>query len=588
MSESIHERVRRLVREILTVHFELFPILLADKGVGQRKQRVRLDGLARALMDVRADSSLTEGGRPVPFSVDTDASPPLITINERLVAQVDDDEFLYAFHEPVAELLNLSPVTVGLVLQTRDDRQLRSLYSKAMKKLDGQAVRLTTVPAVVEQRIQLFERRVGRAVEAFGESSSVMLEGGDRFVRQLRKAPRGWPDWSVVRKSSFIKGAVATLSEALGCSERAPEPELIGELCWDSLDLSPQSFLRQAAQQLRASDGIDVKPAVVALAEMVEADEEDIPEELESWSTYSAIATAWDELFRSEQRVLSWTPGRRGTPCISVFEAPVRSLRLNEPESLPWGQPLLSWSVREQNALKDLLTGLKRTLDDQIEDSGGSDRDWFDSDASATMDVEPTDSTYGVVILTGRRPHPEGYDELMLHAVRANFGRMVEQFEQVDDAEKKRAIGMLRSAYDGFFPDAKDVWKRRFQALGDYPRSEAFGLLVAELRHVLGMNMVFDPFESPNGAEIRQVPTFAVVLAWPEEADDVSVSLPLTSLRYSFQDTPVRLRLVRTDGSQAVWLDDLDIMMDTIREYPTEDVLKAVENDSVHLLVGSR
>ncbi|MGM0558182.1 MAG: hypothetical protein ACQEVA_17490 [Myxococcota bacterium] len=588
MPESIHERIQRLVREILTVHFELFPVLLADKGVSRREQRMRLDALARALMNVRAESNVSVGGRPVPFAVDSDASPPVITVNEKLVAQVDDDEFLYAFHQPISELLRLSPVTVGLVLQTRDDRQLRSLYSKAMKKLDGEAVRLTTVPAVVEQRIQLFENRLGRAIEAFGESAFVMLEGGERFGRQLRKAPRGWPEWNVVRKASFIKSAVQTLTDALADIERAPDPEVIGELCWDSLDLSPQSFLRQAAQQLRSADGVDMTEALAALSEMVEADDEEVSADINGWSTYAALAAAWDELFRSEQRVLAWTPGRRRTPGISVFDPPVRSLRLNEPESLPWSEPLLSWSVREQKALKDLLTGLKRTLDDQIDEESASNVDWFTERTPAEMSVEQPAKEYTVEVLAGRTPRAENYDDLMIEALRANFGRMNAQFVELEPASQKRALTMLRSAYDGFFGEAKEVWKRRFQAIEAFDPVEAFPILMGELRHVLGTNVVFDPFDSPETAELRHVPTFVVVVAWPEGADSISVSLPLTSLRYTFQDTPVRLRLVQCNGSEPAWLGDLDIMMETIREFPTEDVLKAVENDRVQLMVEAQ
>lgn len=585
MSESIHERIQRLVREILTVHFELFPILLADKGVPTEEQRQRLDALARALMDVRAEGTLSEGGRPVPFKVDTQASPPLITINERLVGQVDDDEFLYALHQPVSELLNLSPVTVGLVLQTRDDRQLRSLYSKAMKKLDGEAVRLTSVPAVVEQRIQLFENRIGRTIEAFGESSFVMLDGAEHFARKLRKAPRGWPDWGVVRKAEFIQSAVQTLEEALEDTKSAPDAELLGELCWDSLDLSPQSFLRQAAQQLRSSDGVDVRGALTALSEMVEADDQDVSPGIERWSTYAALASAWDELFRSEQRVLSWTPGRRPTPRISVFDPPVKSIRLNEPESLPWNEPLLSWSVREQKALKDLLTGLKRTLDDQIDESSGADADWFEAGRTSAMGVDSPAVDYKLDILASRKPLPNQYDEAMLEALRGNFARMMEQFESLDEASQKRAVTMLRSAYDGFFGQAKDVWKRRFQAIDDFDPVEAFGMLVGELRHVLGTNVVFDPFESPREASIRHVPTFAIVVAWPQDENDISVSLPLTSLRYTFHDTPVRLRLVETGGSNTVWLNDIDVMMETINQFPTENVLKSVENDNVQVII---
>jgi hypothetical protein len=412
-----------------------------------------------------------------------------------------------------------------------------------------------------------------------------MLDGAEHFARKLRKAPRGWPDWGVVRKSSFIESAVETLGEALGETQSAPDAELLGELCWDSLDLSPESFLRQAAQQLRSSNGVHVRDALRALSEMVEADNREVSPDLERWSTYAALASAWDELFRSEQRVLSWTPGRRPTPRISVFDPPMRTMRLNEPESLPWSEPLLSWSVREQKALKDLLTGLKRTLDDQIEESSGADEDWFDAGRESSMRVDTPAVDYTLEILASRKPLPDDYDEAMLEALRGNFSRMLEQFESLDAGSQNRAVTMLRSAYDGFFGQAKDVWKRRFQAIDDFDPVEAFGMLVGELRHVLGTNVVFDPFDSPREASIRHVPTFAIVVAWPQDENDISVSLPLTSLRYTFHDTPVRLRLVETGGSSTTWLSDVDVMMETINQFPTENVLKSVENDNVQVII---
>ena len=588
MSEAIHERVQRLVREILTVHFELFPVLLAEKGVSPKVQRRRLDGLARALNNARCEPRVTNDGRPVPFDIDANATPPMITVNEELVGRVDDDEFLYALHQPVAEILELSPVSVGLVLQNRDDRQLKSLYNKAIKKLDSSAIRLTTVSAFVDQRLELFEDRLTRCAESFGDSFLAPLEGSDRFARQLRKAPRGWPAWDKIRASSFINEAVELFSNTVGECEGVPAPELIVELCWESLDLSPQSFMREAAQQLRSAEGLDVKKALRSLTAIVDTTDQEFSPDVENWSTYATLAEAWDQLFRSEQKVLSWTPGRRRTPRISVFESPLQSLMLNEPDSLPWQEPLLSWSVREQQALTDLLTGLRRSLEEQLEDDSTSVRDWFEGGSNDSMRVDADVPQYDVEVFKSSDPMPDNYDQLMVRALRANFSRMCAQFESLDPASRTRAVSTLRSAYDGFFGDAKDVWNRRFQAIDALDPVDAFGMTVGELRHILGTNVVFDPFESPKSEQLRAVPTFVIIGVLPAGQDSVGMSLPLTSLRFTFQDTPVRVRLVEVDEDELLWRGDVEVMMETIRRHPTETVLNAVENDHVHLMLEMR
>ncbi len=588
MSESIELRINRLVRELLTVHLDAFLILLAEEGVSVDDQRQRMDALVRALLDVGVDDTLSDGGRPVPIATDLSASPPSIRLHRKLIDSVEDAEILLAFQQPVAEILGISQVGVGLVLQCRDDRQLKALANKAARQLDGERVHLTQVPAIVEQRMNLFEERLSDFAEQFGDSVFLLLSGMDDFTAKLKRASRGWPDWSVVERSSFMKGAVDEIGVAVEGVEDAPAPAALVELCWESLALSPQSFLRHAAQKLRADGSrVDVEDALRKLAHIVDENSGELSQYLDDWSAYGELSKAWTELFREEQRLLSFAPGRRSTPQVSVFGRPLQTMRLAEPESLPWGAPLLSWSMREQNALRDLLVGLRRTL---AEKRPGVHIET--AEVTVDSDEKPLRVTGGsdelqVQVVAGEHSLPDNYDELLEHTLNANHQAMLGQFDRLEPSQRKRVLQTLRAAYGGYFGEAKEVWDRRFQAWQKWDEREAFTILCTEVRHVLGPQVIFDPFQEPRESQLRMVPTFTVLVPRPEDTDRTMLYAPLAALRSTFQDTPVRVRVVEVfdDDTPSLWVGDLEVTLQTIEEHKTETVLKSVENDSIRLLV---
>ncbi|MFW5967790.1 MAG: hypothetical protein ACOCV2_09745, partial [Persicimonas sp.] len=498
MTETTELRIRRLVRELLTVHVDAFATLLAEGGFSIKEQRRRLDAMVRALDNIEIVDSLQEGGRTVPVALDQSADPPTVRLHRKLIDRVDDDaEILAAFRQPVARLLDISPVTAGLVLQCQDERQLKSLARTVQNGASEERVRLTQVPAIVEQRMKLFEARLAALGEEFGKDISPTLEGREKFCSKLSRARRGWPDWSTVARSTFMKAVIGEIEAHLDGLEGVPEAELWAEFCWESLDLSSQSFLRRAAKRLRArGDELDVADALTRLAAVVD-DSGRIKPELSTWSSYADLWKAWEELFREEQRFLAWTPGRRPTPDVSVFEPPIKSLGLSEPDSLPWSAPLLSWSLREQNALRDLLHGLRSSLKEMRSVHFVSPVE-VDPDAEEPeLNVEAGNAALKIKVIESEHSLPDDFSRLLKRAYNAAHRAMLRQFDRLDASTKQRVLQSLRSAYDGYFQDARQVWSRRFQAWKSWEDRRAFSILSTELRHILGPSYFFDPFETP-------------------------------------------------------------------------------------------
>jgi hypothetical protein len=588
MSESIELRIKRLVRELLTVHLDAFLVLLAEEGISASDQRRRMDGLVRALLNIKVEDTLRDGGRQVPMLTDTSTSPPSILLHRKLIENVDDAEILVAFQKPVAKILEISQVGVGLVLQCRDDRQLKSLTSNTARDTGTERVQLTQVPAVVEQRMSVFEERVSDFADEFGDSVFLLLSGMDDFTAKLSRTTRGWPEWSMVAGSAFMKDAVDEIAVAVEGIDDSPDASVLVELCWESLDLSAQSFLRHAAQKFRAHDSrIDIEQALRKLAKIVDENSGELTVGLDQWSAYGEVAQAWTQLFREEQRMLVWKPGGRGTPPVSALATPLKTMRLCEPDSLPWDAPLLSWSMREQNALRDLLVGLRRTLEEKRKGDHLRQFDIPVESEVAPLQVDVDETKLKVQVVAGEQEFPDNYDDLLESALNANHQAMLTQFGRLDSSQRKRVLQTLRAAYGGFFGEAKDVWDRRFQAWKMWDDREAFTILCTELRHVLGGAVIFDPFEDPRTFELRMVPTFTVVVPRPDDVDRTMLHVPLTALRSTFQDTPVRLRVIDVyqDDSRCIWGGDLDVTLQTIEEQKTETVLKSIENDSVRLLV---
>ncbi|MFB6263187.1 MAG: hypothetical protein ABEL76_06105, partial [Bradymonadaceae bacterium] len=342
--------------------------------------------------------------------------------------------------------------------------------------------------------------------------------------------------------------------------------------------------IRHAARELRDTSA-DLDRLLPALADVVSATEADVPDAASEWSDLAPVAEAWSMLFRTEQRFLSWSTVGRPTPELSVFEPPLESLHLNEPESLPWELPLLCWSVREQNALRDLLDGFCQTMEKELDDRPElPDRIERATDA---LELEPLEQPVDV--------HVADFDEEVSsekryrseRARRAADRNLRHQFDMLDDRTQQQALMRLRGAFDGFFQLSKPVWERRFQAWEELDGLDAFELLTREIRNVIGTAASIDPFAAPDELELRPAPTFAFSVAFEESSRVAKCRLPLIALEVAFDAAPAKIRLVEVpdDPEQPCrWLGDRELTLRNFVDRSTGDLLASIEDDTLGLV----
>lgn len=586
-SDGVERRIARLLRELLATYSEALLALLAEESVAPEAQRERMNSLVRTLGEIKFEDELRSGGRNIPLRVDAASTPPTIQVHRQLIAGIEDAQVLRAFHTPIADILGISPVGVGLVLNCQDARQLKSLVAQAGRRAGAQRVRITQVEAVVAQRVQLFTARLEAVSENFGEDIFWLCSGEGDFKAQLAERYDGWPDWDGIQEQPYIRGLVDELRPRTKVREDMPSAEILVELCWESLELSPQSFLRHSAQTLRAHDGRhDLVGALRKLANAIGMHGEESFYAVDTWPIYRDLAQAWDELFQAEQAMLPGAATRRRAPGISVLDCPLESVGLCEPSTLPWDAPLLSWTVREHHGLRDLLVGLRNTLEDQSSKSGVFSVDIPSDPPEAPLEVTQPRKPLQIQVVRRGYILPDAYPALLMRAMNACHASMNARFERLDKPGQQRVLRTLRSAYDGYFADARGLWSRRFQAWDKWPVQRAFRVLSTEVRHIVGPAMLFDPFDSPESEQLAPAPRFILVAPRPEEFERVLVQMPLAALKKSMRGAPIRIRLVDVrDGQDCRWAGDLAVTLATVEEFPTGAVMESIENDSVRLLI---
>lgn len=586
-SAGVERRVAHLLREVLATHSEVMLALLAEQPMEPAEQIARMNALVRALGAVQFEEKLRANGRNIPLLLDTSCSPPKIRLHRQLIQGIEDAEVLRAFHAPISAILGISPVGVGLALDCQDARQLKTLVAQMARRQGPQRVRLTQVEALVEQRVQLFNDRIESVVERFGEDLFWIRAGEQEFKVQLAQTHRGWPDWDGVQGSRFIRGVIDELQECITGRSDMPGAQILVELCWESLELSPQSFLRHAAQTLRADgEDYDLVEALRKLADAIGIDGSEAFYSVDAWPVYRDLCEAWDALFRAEQAMLPSVAPRRNTPVISVLERPLESLGICEPSTLPWDAPLLAWSVREHHGLRDLLVGLRNVLEDQfarIEDV----RVELDGDSpEPALEINPPAGALGLRVIQRGYALPDDYKALLTRAMHASFAAMAACFERLDPPVQLRVLRTLRTAYDGYFSEARALWARRFQAWEQWSAARAFRVLSTEIRHIAGAAVLFDPFESPASAALAPMPKFVLVAPRPAHFDDVLVQMPIAVLKKSALGGSIRVRLVDVrDAQPCSWVGDLPVSLVDVEEYPTGVLLEAIDRDSVRLLI---
>lgn len=585
--DEAESRLRRLVRTFVGDYLPPLIGLLADTGVEKLEQAKRVDRLVRSLLGAQLESNLTHQGRRLVVEIDDSDDPPVVTFNEQFVDSVDADEAMGLFEKPAADILGVSPLLVGVILELEQGDSLNNLTNRARRGSGAPPIGLAEVPAVVESRLHLLVHRLDRFVSLFTDGLELDADIREGVQAVVSADETAWPGWESVNSSGFVADILEKLDIQVE-AEALPEPETVVELCWESLDLSPQSFLRHAARRLRAdrNDRLSLENVLRRLAETTEQPDDPIEEAADQWDTFEDLAEAWAGLFRAEQRTLGWSVVRRPTPDLSVFEPPRSSLHMNEPESLPWKVPLLCWSVREQNALRDLLEGHRKTVSNKLDRSDDADCVFVPDPAAPPFVTDDGSGDFSVVVEASPPTPSSGDRERMDRAARACWARLVAQFDRQPEPGQHRILQTIRSSYDGYFEQGTDVWDRRFQAWEELPPEYALALMSEELTNILGGRALFEPFQSPKSTEPRQVPTFVFLAAFEEDAKVGHIRVPLVALKSSFEEAPARIRALEVPddaSSRCRWVGDREVTMRHLVELPNDTVLRNIRNDEVGL-----
>ncbi len=255
MRETVNERVGGVIRGILRDHLEVLVVLLAESGMDSEEQRERVELLVSTLESVRLENSLEERGRAVASQLTYEPSgygkpAPVLRLNGELLGRVDAQEIFGVLSRPVASLLGLSPVVVGLVFREQDARQLKMLAVGSAQGLEVQAVRLTAIRSWVTGRVESFFKHVRAVIELLAVRSPGELGAVDSLVSQLMVSAEQWPEWFDVEDLPWMRELVAWANAALEGAEDVPPAALLVEICWEGTALSVQSFFRQEARVL--------------------------------------------------------------------------------------------------------------------------------------------------------------------------------------------------------------------------------------------------------------------------------------------------------------------------------------------------
>lgn len=592
MTEKTQERVQYLVQELLNKHTEVLLVLMAEAGHEHTEQRRRMDRLVRTLQECHIDPNLMDAGRSVPYLLVDQEPTPLLKFNGTMLEQISDQEILMALSRPIATLLDLSTVTVGLVVKERDEKQLTALANHAARQLTRPVARLTEVEAIVEQRVQLFEGRLYELIYRLSDRSMTELKSTEDFIGQLIERSSKWPDWMEVEPYDYTLEAIRNCVEALEGVDGLPMAQVIVELVWESIGLSTQSFLRIAARTLRTGSGAFRRDFVLRSLALVTAESgQAIPEQITAWPSFADLATAWVELWKCEQELAGSRNANLDVPEVSVYSPPGDIMGLSEPESLPWQFPLLCWTVRERDALRDLLIGLTQALG-KSQTSAPPPQVYLDLLDAYGSPLEMSNGRFNVGLqsLGVDVDPPEDYEAILLRALTSAYTTTRVQYGSLDESSRQRAFHLLLGAYTGYMPQAKAVWDRRFSKIREMEKAEAFATLITKIHHVLRLPILFDIFEEPDidMAMLMPMPAFNLIVPMPEGIDQVPVHIPLGALKPSLGNAPIRIRVIRVPrdpNGTCTWLCDHELTLAELRTQSPDMMLRAVNNDILRMLV---
>ena len=594
MAGQVRDRIERAVEELIKKHLDLLILLMAERGASPDIQRARVDMLVRCLTGCQIEDTIFKDGRRIPLSLDTTTTPPMLRLNGELLARVSDEDMFSTFTRPIAAILQVAPINVGLVLQGRDEKRLRDLYHAGRAHLPQQPIRSTSVRSVIERRVLMFAERVRKIIFELSGGVRVQFPSPASFIGWLESLNGNWPEWLDVQLEDFMGQAVDLSNDALSDIPDIPPAPMLLELCWESLDLSPPSFLRHMARELRSREMFMHEQFLKIIAEVMAPGQVETIAHIDQWPSLHELRAAWEKLYLLERATLGHHDhSPQAIPALSVLQSPADSLGLREPEDLPWNYPLASWSVRESNALRDLLQGFIQTHHNRMRDESEAELLLLDAPSPAqefALDASSPGGVYFVEVVSSTLEVAAGYEELQARAMNAVRRRLQEQLAMHDAAGQLNILHRIRGSYDGFFMGTKGVWERRLQGWQHDTRADALARMSTAVGALLQSPVVFDPFESPETKAIRMMPTFCFVVAVSPHLERVPLSIPINtiSMTAATGTPPLRVRIVEVPDQPdqpCRWLCDKELTMDTMQGQPIQLTLGAIEDDSVRWIV---
>lgn len=590
--QQARARVSHFARQTVDIHLPVLVGLMAEEGHGPDDQSRRASRLVKLLRSARVASSLASNGRPIPLQVENNGVDPKLLINGEMLSRVDDTALAAAMAETVAEILEVSPVATGLVLQTSDEQQIRGLAGQLGAPGTSEIISLTQVEQLVRWRLEMFEQRLYGLVDGLGGWLEAPVVPRDDFVEQIAQMNTRWPEWRQVADHDYVRIWLEEIDAELGPTEWADSTEALAEMLWDSVAISARSALRRAAQSLRAlaTDG-DRRQLLEVLADIVGVGDEPVDDSLDNWPNFSDLQQAWTDLWREEDDVIGARRRIRRIPEVSVFAPPGVSMGFSEPENLPWDQPLLCWTRRERDSLRDLIAGMETSLARDCEQFRvGRLTEHRGEHVGPPAASDSTDRQWFLQVPTKLPAPADGFSravDVAFASIRAGYEVA---FSNLSDPMKQRAMKLGRGAYGGFLQSTLSIWKRRLAGIDNAERDEAFRMMITGVAEALEWPIFIDVFESGiDLPPLASMPTFTVPAVWYEGVDFAPLWLPVETIGESFDQATLRIRNVAVaDNKQVRWLGDHQVQMRDLQELSVTTLLRSVHEGTLLLTIHER
>ena len=582
-------RVSKFARQTVDIHLPILLGLMAEGGQSPSEQAKRASSLVQMLKTVDVAPSLNSGGRPVPFEVEQGLDGPELTINGEMLAKVDDGAFASAMADPIGHILGLSAVATGLVLRTTNEQEIQSLATQVGGDPDAQPVSMTQIEQLVRWRIEIFEDRLYGLVDGLGGWLEAPVVPREEFIEIITGLSKRWAEYNDIGDHEYMRTWLEEVDAELGRTDWANSTDALAEMLWDSVAISPQSALRRAARSLRAlTNSGDPQNLLEVLADVL-GDDTPVPGGLDHWPNYQEVLGAWTDLFSEEDDVLGARRRTQGVPEVTVYEPPGTAMGFSKPKNLPWNQPLLCWTQRECNGLRDLMQGNEKSL------ARGRTQIRAGRLSQTAMDdfAPPTDARASrvrwVLQVPTKLPEVSGnFSEAVDRAYASLRAGYEAAFSNLDKSKKRQALKLAKGAYGGYLQSTKSIWSRRLSGVKKAPYDKAFQMMLTGLADALELPIFVDVFEQGvDTPAVSSMPTFTLPAVWYGDAESAPIWLPVETIGESLGQLKLRIRNVSvdTDTDRVKWLGDHHVQSRDLQELSAANLLRSVHEGALLLTI---